>query len=530
MTKRKNKKRSKRLFRLPLICLLIMTLYMTSYAEDVNGESEIADDTAVTVSVGDSEKQASAPLITDPDGAKNGIVQINCVYTSDTGQEHILCGGSGFLIGDNENTQYVITCNHIIAPDDETRETAFSFLDIAEPQEEWSGIELSLQAVMENDIVTSASVVKSSRELDMAVLRLSEPIHTRIPLTIVTADGNDASQVPYKVTDKIYALGYPESIWYDGEYTYYGTEQVTMSTGSIVNLAPVGNVQMIEHDAQIGENNCGGPLVDANGRVIGMNVSVRDGNYYCSIDSTAICKVLDAVGLTYSKITTSDIEAERLPERAAQEAEAPVQEVPGWLMKAFGAWLLLVVCLIILLIVFLARGSRKTPEEKEKRKQEKAARKKEKANAKIKTPKLPDAIKDQDAAKQAEQISGGMDTSLLSIGSDTTLLGKGGTQGKGNELSGTLIRHKTGENIVLGKSVFVIGKDSLHVDYYIKDNSAISRKHAEIKSGSDGAYIDDCHSTNGTFVNNKKVSEGHPQLLSNGDVIRLANEEFDYRV
>ena len=75
----------------------------------------------------------------------------------------------------------------------------------------------------------------------------------------------------------------------------------------------------------------------------------------------------------------------------------------------------------------------------------------------------------------------------------------------------------------------MIGKDPLHVDYCINDNAAVSRQHAVVRSNGNRIFIEDMSSTNGTFVNNTKVISGSPVELNAGDVIKIANEEFDYR-
>jgi EAL domain-containing protein (putative c-di-GMP-specific phosphodiesterase class I) len=53
----------------------------------------------------------------------------------------------------------------------------------------------------------------------------------------------------------------------------------------------------------------------------------------------------------------------------------------------------------------------------------------------------------------------------------------------------------------------------------------VSRKHAEILDTVDGCLIKDCGSTNGTFVNGKRLSE--TQLLNHGDYITIGGIRFD---
>ena len=89
-----------------------------------------------------------------------------------------------------------------------------------------------------------------------------------------------------------------------------------------------------------------------------------------------------------------------------------------------------------------------------------------------------------------------------------------------------LIRRKTGEDICINKESFWIGKDAGYVDYCIRDNTAISRRHALISIRDDVCYIQDNHSTNRVFVNGYVLEAGVDTQISNGDVIRMGDEEF----
>ena len=59
-------------------------------------------------------------------------------------------------------------------------------------------------------------------------------------------------------------------------------------------------------------------------------------------------------------------------------------------------------------------------------------------------------------------------------------------------------------------------------DVYI-DNLAISGEHANVFTIGDDSFIQDLNSTNGTFVNNKKVTKHH---LQNGDMIAIGKHIF----
>ena len=93
-----------------------------------------------------------------------------------------------------------------------------------------------------------------------------------------------------------------------------------------------------------------------------------------------------------------------------------------------------------------------------------------------------------------------------------------------------LIREKNNEKIYLNKLRFRIGKEKSYVDYFIADNTAISRSHADIITSGNEFYIVDMNSTNHTFVNNEMIASGSEVRLTNGDNIRLANETFTFKI
>jgi hypothetical protein len=57
------------------------------------------------------------------------------------------------------------------------------------------------------------------------------------------------------------------------------------------------------------------------------------------------------------------------------------------------------------------------------------------------------------------------------------------------------------------------------------DNMAISGNHATIFTIGEDSFIQDLNSTNGTFVNNKRITKHH---LQNGDVVSIGNHTLSY--
>ncbi len=93
-----------------------------------------------------------------------------------------------------------------------------------------------------------------------------------------------------------------------------------------------------------------------------------------------------------------------------------------------------------------------------------------------------------------------------------------------------LIRKKTNEKISLNKPVFRVGKERSYVDYFIGDNTAISRSHANFVIGEGEYFIVDTNSTNHTFINGAMIQSNEQVAINHGDVIRLANEDFDFKL
>lgn len=91
-----------------------------------------------------------------------------------------------------------------------------------------------------------------------------------------------------------------------------------------------------------------------------------------------------------------------------------------------------------------------------------------------------------------------------------------------------LVRTKNGEKVLIDKPRFRIGKEKSYVDYFIADNTAISRSHADIITKDGSYYIVDLNSTNRTFVNERELKNNEEIQIKSGNRIKLANEEFEF--
>lgn len=93
-----------------------------------------------------------------------------------------------------------------------------------------------------------------------------------------------------------------------------------------------------------------------------------------------------------------------------------------------------------------------------------------------------------------------------------------------------LVRRKNNEKIPVNKPVFRIGKEKSYVDYFVSDNTAVSRSHADIITRDGKFFIVDTNSTNHTYVNGAMIQSNMETPLNSGDTVRLANEEFEFKI
>lgn len=122
---------------------------------------------------------------------------------------------------------------------------------------------------------------------------------------------------------------------------------------------------------------------------------------------------------------------------------------------------------------------------------------------------------------------------------ETTVLGGGGNIGETTVLGAAptavqpkpyLVRVKNNEKINLDKPVYRIGKEKSYVDYFIGDNTAISRSHANFITREDQYFVLDTNSTNHTYVNGTMIQSGVETQIFHGDKVRLANEDFEFKL
>ena len=95
------------------------------------------------------------------------------------------------------------------------------------------------------------------------------------------------------------------------------------------------------------------------------------------------------------------------------------------------------------------------------------------------------------------------------------------------QISARLARKQGGYSYQIDRDRVTVGS-GMAADIRIEDNHAVSRSHALIQYVNGEFYIEDNQSKNGSFLNGKRLQPGVRELLSDGMMVRLANEEFEF--
>lgn len=93
----------------------------------------------------------------------------------------------------------------------------------------------------------------------------------------------------------------------------------------------------------------------------------------------------------------------------------------------------------------------------------------------------------------------------------------------------SLLRILNDEIIDINKPVFRLGKEKKYCDYFINDNSNISRAHADIITRNNRYFVIDQNSKNKTYINYEELPVKQEIEIHDGDKLTLANEDFIFR-
>lgn len=265
--------------------------------------------------------------------SRNGVVRIlvQCI------EGYYYCG-SGFGVGEvGESTQYFVTNWHVVNP---VASNGYSY----EALKVW---------IMKNDNAVSNGMVDETQLIpckivyggpesgfpDVAILKAAEAPSDRVALPLAPEDYSVESG------DTVYALGYPAANDVLTSDTYgsgmpASIEECNLTSGIVSRVTTsslFGGTRVIQHDARISGGNSGGPLLNENGWVIGLNTyGISENDASVAVDLRYVIEALDDYDIYYE-----------------------YGESTNWTMIGIIAGLVVLIAVVVVMIVVISGKNKK---------------------------------------------------------------------------------------------------------------------------------------------------------------------------
>ncbi len=438
---------------------------------------------------------------------EDGIVKIKIVYFDESDKTYFIREGTGFLIGDVEDEQSVVTSKQLIDVD----ETTLKKLRKKNKLDSEERLKKQIQVIATNDVTIEAEVEIDSMDLNCVVLSLDSPLHNKKSLKLGDSDVLQTEQ-------SVYTLEIQEN-----------TDKISNCIGKIQELNKKVNENIyIVHTAKGKNTYFGTPLLNPTGTVIGVCTGEDENGYSLAIPVKALREILDVMGVPYGivesmyyplqeaiakaeeqivntkKYTEESIAQLKIEIEVAKEvleSKESTEDTYGEALKnlekvqdeliTIGRKLLplqialaIVIVLLVIVDIVLMLKIKKEKPKVNKRKQKD-----------LKERDFEATISLDDIVKMPEAF---------------------------------LV--KDGTRIAINKMVFRIGKAEGQVDYAILGNKAISRHHADIVCENGFFFVIDRESLNHTMINGKVLISNKKTAIRNKDRVKFANEEYTFEI
>lgn len=475
-----------------------------------------------------------------PVRAEAGIIEVQSGFVDARGNFWKMKSGSGFLIANKESDTYIITNSSSVS---NTPRQIKKFCKNNSINTENMQPDNVIRVVITGDVTAEAEVVAKSAERDYCILSAANVVSQKESLKL-----GDSTRVA--VNDMVCAYGFPEQADLQEGAPGYTELDVRSIQGAVIQTeAYLDSGVHLAVSAPIVQGMAGGPLLDADGYVIGLicrQSPEEDTGIAYALPINEISAVLDNFAIYYGsraideafmqfrdvrqacvdtlaaggyKRASVEVLEQKIEETeellgkeepnagellnaaenllAAKDALEPKTEVLVIMIVALGA---IDFVLFIWMLILAIKNSQEKKQMQIQRTQ----------------PAMQGAGY-AGVSRQAEMPRRQMPQQAADPRRPTA-------PPAGRRLR--MVRQKTGQTIVLNKNQFIIGKSQTLADYCITGNQTISRKHAMLFEDNGGWYVDDLNSLNGTCVNGAKVVPGQAVRLKSGDEITLSDEAF----
>ena len=410
----------------------------------------------------------------------DGVVFIEVYYTDNNGVLW-LSSGTGFFVGESgKNPQYIITNAHVI---------------INYALNKGADGDNTLTICYDKDDVEDGYLVDYNDDMDIAILKIGKATDKRKPLALEVFDETKQGQ-------PVFAVGYPAIIEKaTNAKSSYGKNDATVTSGIIGRFlmdAKSGRTD-IQIDAAISGGNSGGPLVNPEGYVVGINTSTLSGaGYNFAVSIEEAIPLLHRNGVSYTLAPDPD-EAVVETDEGSEEAEQVEEEEPSGLdltliLLIAGGAVIVILVIFIVIILSAAKSKKKKP----------------------RTQRPAPAPANANVNAQAPVGAGGKTVgySQMSV--------------RGAVVKSLSTQHN-GISVPAGKTPLTIGRDPAVCKIIFKDDTpGVSSKHCQIyfDSGNNCFVLTDLNSSYGTYLmNGQKLLPNTPIRLNAKDYFYLGSKD-----
>ena len=490
----------------------------------------------------------------------DSVVKVSNYYHDSRDGDILLGEGYGILVGNEEKISTVLVNSSVVYVSDEKKAELMATYDKKEEKE----LDFFIRVQITADISTAATVHVFADNLNIAVLDMEQSIYDRKPILFDLDDD-------VKVQDSVYTVVSSDNQW----------------KGTLINYIGVNGILKISHDIPVTPDNCGAPLVNRKGELIGMLCYSNDSAHSYALDRTEIANVLKLIGMDYAVADHNDYTVdttvlqnaisviEKLdmdiytPESAslamqtlssAREIVADenrTQEQVDQILKDViaipdslevdnslsGGEIVLIIATSVLSLAVIALTlililSKVKKNDHKNGAESKTARDYYTVNE-VRDKKKETIVsgkKEADYSQSTQkpyvqqsipnfaQSSSPASAETECFNPDETTVLKSMDYGNSNSCDFTLVGNN-GERITIDKSELTVGKSSSNADYVISKPS-VSRAHAKLIYRDNSLFLKDLKSTNGTFINGEKLEPDKEYLLQKGMEVKFAGEIY----
>lgn len=452
--------------------------------------------------------------VTQVDASK-GIVRIQSGKNDQEGNFTAKKTFSGFVIadaGDGGGGVYIVTTWHSVI----------------------TGQNAALKVVVKNDTTVDANVEAYSKEQDFCILSAgSMKGRQALPLRLAEYDSLSARDALGEGST-VRSLGFAKKA---SSGTEFSSSDVKVNDGSIEDLDyDIDSIDYIRHSASIDNGMDGGPLVDENGYVIGINNSGKsDEGEYFALQIKEVDKLLDSNAVSHRTRDKDELYGELYAlceqslgdiRRISKDDKSAVTESIQNAIKVMGESTydrsalksayddlssvmqsakrktpISLIMIAVLGVVIIMLGARLLSLVLWNRRYERK-------NGVPNTVRgiTPQNVSEDDRAGARKAIS---------------------TAATNHPTGTKLIVRRTGAVYEIDKNIVTMGM-SPEADVVIADNIYIARMHAMVENRKGAYFLHDMGGKNGTYLNGQRVPPEGIRLMPQ-DVISLANEEIEFR-